>query len=477
MTNPKRPMTTILRTGIAVLTLALGLPLISTLPAAAVDLPVTAGAVDTMLNGNCSLVEAVQAANSGLAVDNCPALGDTIVLPAGSEFVLTAPADAIAGGTGLPAITASIVIEGNGATIRRDTTGPRFRLLWIASDIAVAIRNLTLQNGRTSDSAGINGAGGGIYNNGDLVLENVSLFANDAANPDQGDANPSTGGAITNVSTLQLIDCQVAFNGASDGSAIWSNNQVSLTDTWVFDNQGGYAILVTTDNGDLTVRGSTISRNADAGIQVTGGASAQLTNSTLSGNGPVEGTGTLLGGGIMVEATVGLEHVTITDNVGSGGGGIWASAFLGELTLVNTLIAGNVAANGNNDCQGPVVSQGGNLLLDGTGCTGISDGVNGDQVGLDPLLGPLADNGGPTRTHLPGAGSPALDTAAAADCLAADQRGIPRPQGPGCDIGAVEVEAAAPPVEPQDVPVLDGFGLLALAAGLGALALRALRAV
>lgn len=466
-----------MRTTLIAVAATAALNLTSIHPAAAVDLPVTAGAVDTTTNGNCSLIEAVQAANSGLAVDDCPAAGDTIVLPAGSEFVLTTPADAIGGGTGLPAITASIVIQGNGATIRRDTDGPRFRLLWIESDIEVGIYDLTLQNGHAVDAAGIDGSGGGIYNTGDLYLENVSLFANDAASPGQGDANPANGGGLLNVGTAALQGCRVAFNRAADGSAVWSNDQVSLTDTWVFDNDGRYAILVTGSGGLLISQGSTISRNEDAGVKVTGGASARLSNSTLSGNGPIEGAGTLIGAGIMAEATVSLEHVTVTENVGSDGGGVWASAFLGQLTLANTLIAGNVAANGS-DCLGPVVSQGGNLLRDGAGCTGITDGVGGDQVGADPLLGALADNGGPTQTHLLSAGSPAIDAALGGACTAADQRGIVRPQGPGCDVGAVEVEAGPPgPGAPQDVPTLGGFGLLVLVSTLGALALRALRPV
>ena len=84
------------------------------------------------------------------------------------------------------------------------------------------------------------------------------------------------------------------------------------------------------------------------------------------------------------------------------------------------------------------------LIGNGTG-SGISDGSNGNQVGnnaspIDPKIGPLADNGGLTRTHALLAGSPAIDAASSANCPPVDQRGVSRPQGAGCDIGSYERE-------------------------------------
>jgi hypothetical protein len=81
-------------------------------------------------------------------------------------------------------------------------------------------------------------------------------------------------------------------------------------------------------------------------------------------------------------------------------------------------------------------------LIGKGGGSGISN-TNGNQVGtsgspIDPRIGPLANNGGPTRTHALLAGSPAIDAASAADCPATDQRGVSRPQGTGCDIGSYE---------------------------------------
>jgi hypothetical protein len=97
---------------------------------------------------------------------------------------------------------------------------------------------------------------------------------------------------------------------------------------------------------------------------------------------------------------------------------------------------------------GTLSSAGFNLIGDGSGAGAFINGVGGDQVGspagrLNPRLGPLANNGGPTPTRAPLAGSPAIDTGPAAPCpTAVDQRGVARPQGQRCDIGAVEVGVA-----------------------------------
>ena len=111
--------------------------------------------------------------------------------------------------------------------------------------------------------------------------------------------------------------------------------------------------------------------------------------------------------------------------------------------MTTTIVAGNTALAGP-DVHGTVNSGGYNLIGDGTDSSGFSG--TGDQVGtalalIDPRLGPLADNGGPTRTHALRPGSPALDAIPAEDCaVATDQRGIARPRGSGCDIGAFEAQ-------------------------------------
>ena len=105
----------------------------------------------------------------------------------------------------------------------------------------------------------------------------------------------------------------------------------------------------------------------------------------------------------------------------------------GSLTLVNTIISGNTSSSGNN-CSGAITSQGHNLASDGT-CVLVA---TGDLSGMDPLLGPLQNNGGSTQTHALLSGSPAIDAGDNKVCPAADQRGVARPQGATCDIGAYE---------------------------------------
>jgi hypothetical protein len=150
-----------------------------------------------------------------------------------------------------------------------------------------------------------------------------------------------------------------------------------------------------------------------------------------------------------------MTNVTITDNVadndgdGAGdGGGVAHDG--GSLSFKNTLIAGNTDAGGQApDCSGTVTSQGFNLLGNSTGCTLTP--TTGDLVGtganpIDPLLGPLQNNGGPTLTHALLPGSPAID-AVTSGCPppTTDQRGVARPQGAACDIGAYEVASGSAP--------------------------------
>ena len=128
-----------------------------------------------------------------------------------------------------------------------------------------------------------------------------------------------------------------------------------------------------------------------------------------------------------------ISNTTINNNTASSsGGGIHN---LGAANLVNTIVSGNTALTGP-DCTGALTSLGHNLIGDTTGC-GFT-GVVGDQTGVDPLLGPLQNNGGPTWTHALNPGSPAIDAGDDTVTPSTDQRGVPRPQGSASDIGAYE---------------------------------------
>ena len=141
-----------------------------------------------------------------------------------------------------------------------------------------------------------------------------------------------------------------------------------------------------------------------------------------------------------------MTNSTVTRNSATGEGGGIKQSFEAGLGLSNSLVAQNNAPTGpdvdntEGGSDNPVGARF-SLIGDGSG-SGISN-TDGNQVGsasapIDPKLGPLANNGGPNRTHALLLGSPAIDAASAADCPTSDQRGVLRPQGAACDIGSYE---------------------------------------
>ena len=171
-----------------------------------------------------------------------------------------------------------------------------------------------------------------------------------------------------------------------------------------------------------------------------------VTNSTFSGNSASSG------GGIenLASSTLTITNSTLANNVADdAGGGIANSG--GTLTITNCLVGGNTAPTGPDvHNAGSIASARYNVIQDGTG-SGIVDGVDGNQVGIDPRLDPagLQDHGGPTRTIALLSDSPAIDAGdnSAAAELTGDQRGIPfvRNYGDGTDkvvdVGAYEVQS------------------------------------
>jgi hypothetical protein len=168
---------------------------------------------------------------------------------------------------------------------------------------------------------------------------------------------------------------------------------------------------------------STVSNNttsdpaAAAGVGIGGHTSARIEDSTLSDNS---------GKAVRSSAVLRIQRSTI---VGAGSSLATLDASLGRITLKGTIVRDTTSTA---VCSGDVASRGENLIEPATGCVLQPN----DLTGSDPLLGPLAPNGGPTETHALLAGSPALEEATRG-CRKPDQRGVTREPAP-CDIGAFE---------------------------------------
>jgi predicted outer membrane repeat protein len=253
----------------------------------------------------------------------------------------------------------------------------------------------------------------------------------------RGNAAEGNGGALRTASgAITVVGSTVSGNTAgSDGGGVrTSSGAVTVTNSTLADNTAGEdGGALRTFDGPITVTRSTLAANtavgAGGGIYTLEGAIA-VTASTLSGNASDVTGGAIHVDGAMVDSdTTDLVETTVAGNTAPTGGGL-SIAVGAQATLLRSIVAGNTGG----DCDGPVSSSGFSLDSDDT-CGLVAAG---DLPGVNPLLGPLADNGGPTPTRALAAGSPAVN-AAGAVCSATDQRGVPRPQQAACDIGAFEL--------------------------------------
>lgn len=236
-----------------------------------------------------------------------------------------------------------------------------------------------------------------------------------------------------------------------------------VTDSTISNNGESGIVTAYTDQTDLVVRRSTLSGNSTPqnggaifveGASVAPGGLTQVTidSSTISGNSAaLSGGGIFVANGLRLGRRVKVIRSTVTNNTadsdanGSGnGGGIVTPTPV--VDLEDSILAGNTDTGGEApDCEGPLVSNGHNLLGTAAGCAAALEASDATAA---PLLGALAANGGPTATHLPLPGSPAIDAAAPARCGAPDQRGRERPVDgdantvAACDIGATETGSA-----------------------------------
>lgn len=346
-------------------------------------------------------------------------------------------------------------------------------------------------------------AGGAITNSTGTMIVDGSLFQSNTS---------AYGGAISSVGSLTIRNSTFTDNRATiaDGGALTVGGTIVITNTQITDNQailGGSGINITSA-GNLTLEDSLVVRNQATTTTEGSGRGGGILNqgtftilrTTLEGNTAQYGGGlydnstnktttindslikdnhsTFSGGGILKNNTTML--ISITTFNGSIAAGVYPGGALhsqyGNLTLNYVTFAGNLAWDGgpiattdtawatildgvifasnpdaNCDFHSTITWNGVNLS-DDTSCFTATP----TRLVAYPQLGPLQDNGGPTLTHLPDPGSPVID-AGGLICPATDQRGIPRPNDAGFDLGAVETAPAIPVCGGTFPAVADGW--------------------
>ncbi len=289
---------------------------------------------------------------------------------------------------------------------------------------AMTITNSTIQDNNT------NGGGGGIFSMSNLFIDNSKISYNNA----QG-----IGGGIRvfNSSTYITQSEIIGNSAANNAGGIYSTGLLTITYSTIQDNNtngSGGGIYNSNFGASMLLNRCTVVGNHSykdgGGIYNTYGT-LTVTNSTISGNQAKPEFQESYGGGIYrhSDGSVLIFNSTVTKNSASKGSGLWGGA-----TTYGSIIANQISGI---DCEyGTIISQGYNIDSDGS-C--LDGSINTDIPNTNPLIGHLANNGGPTWTHALLPGSPAIDAIPVAECDAAtDQRGVSRPQGSGCDIGAYE---------------------------------------
>ena len=197
-------------------------------------------------------------------------------------------------------------------------------------------------------------------------------------------------------------------------------------------------------SGNLTVLNSTIANNGEEGIFAQSTSTVTVNNSTIVGNGSE---------GISSSGASSVNNSTIANN---GDVGIFAGPG-GNISINSSIVANNNNGNGDLFAFG-TLNPTSSLILD----SDFVNGVSGNIIGVDPLLGPLGNNGGSTQTLLLGVGSPAIDAGSNPLGLALDQTGANRVFGPQVDIGATEFVPASVP-EPGSLGLIGAIGLAFIA--------------
>jgi subtilisin len=333
----------------------------------------------------------------------------------------------------------------------------------------VGFTNVTITHGQTTDW------GGGVYARaGTVTLTGATVTANQAqvgggvavAAPATGVVKSASvlssngamfGGGVAAAGSLTLTATTVTANASTSlGAGVLATGVLSIDASTISSNTtpslgGGILGL-----GSSTINASTVTGNqalAGGGIMI--GGTGSITRSTISGNTAVSGGGA---GGLLNTGTLTLSTSTVSGNSAPFGGGVFNGGttygWNGALTIVDTTITANSGGGLGNDagvattvtnsvigaqttgtdCAGTMTTGGFNLASDAS----CAWAAGGDVQSTNPLLAGLGWNGGPVFTHLPQAGSPAINTGKPG-CSGTDARGAVRPHNGACDKGSVEV--------------------------------------
>lgn len=350
-----------------------------------------------------------------------------------------------AGGAYISNSTATIT---NSTFISNSATGGQGGGLYVYPTSHITLTDVTFAGNQA------NSDGGGIFLFKDNTLVGTDLTFHDNVS---GGWGGGLGGVKSNVTlTRAVFENNTANSGLGGGGlylgdGFWGPSTATLEDMIFTGNTstdgGGGGIEFT--RGTLTIRrgliaGNTTANDAGGGLYLSGGTSATLENVTVSGNTANSGFG---GGGIYHGgSSLTLRNVTIAGNsnqYGSGqGAGLYVVSSNTPLSMVNTILADNGSEDFRRSSSSTSAMSVTYSLIENQGNAGLTHGVDGNLIGQDPLLAPLANNGGFSQTHALLDGSPAIDAGTNAEAPPTDQRGIPRPQGAYVDMGAYEAQVA-----------------------------------
>lgn len=363
-------------------------------------------------------------------------------------------------------ITKDIFISGAGTSVTIIDGNNNGRVVNVSTGTNVFLAALTIRNGRMLTHL-TEGSGAGIWNAGTLNLSDVDVVSN-TVSLDAACTAYCGGGGLYNGGTLTMVGGTIGYNHGEAGGGILNWGTLTITDVIIANNTspetygtggGIYNIVGMATLDQVTIRNNNAS---DTGGGIRNEAVLHVTNSTINGNETrqysIYDTGasavlvlgnstvssnhaTLSNGGIAVEysARLTLDNVTVANNESPEVNGVRMSS-AGAVAIYNTILS-NPDGNCYSDGSSSTVSYGHNLVSDAT-CPSVFV-ATGDITNTNARLAPLGDWGGPTQTHALMYGSPAIDagnymTATSYACMATDQRGVTRPVGAGCDIGAFE---------------------------------------